>query len=88
MSNSIIKQQFEVSLENAVRDHLVGNRTGERQNWHWSLKPCKDGRQVIEKLRLVLSWRLGSQVVGMTPQEVLKHFIEQYKKLIMMVISQ
>ena len=71
--NYNIKKQFQDSLERAVRDHLIGNRTGERKNWNWTLRPCTDGGDVVEKLKLILSWVLGSRVVDMTSEEVLKH---------------
>ena len=78
MSN--INTIFQDSLESAVRDHLVPNRTGKRENWHWSLKATQDCPDPVKKLRLVLSWVLGRTVLDMTPAQVLKHTIEEYKK--------
>ena len=78
MSN--ITKTFQDSLERAVRDHLVGNRSGERENWHWTLRRGKDGENPVKKLKLILSWVLGSRVLNMTSEEVLEHIIEEYKK--------
>ena len=80
---STIQETFEVSLERVVRDHLIGNRSGERKNWHWTLRPGPGNRDIsdiINKLKLILSWVLGHRVIHMNPEEVLKHTIEEYKK--------
>ena len=78
MSN--IKQVFQDSLERVVRDHLISNRSGERKNWYWTLKPLEGNRDIIQKLKLILSWVLGNQVLSMTKEEILKHTINEYKK--------
>ena len=78
MSN--IQNRFHDSLERAVRDHLVGNSSGPRETWHWSLKPVQDHRLIIKKLRMILSWVFGDKVLTMTSDDVLKHTIEEYKK--------
>ena len=63
---------FKSSLERGVRDHLVPNRTGKRENWFWSLKGIEDP-QTLLKLKLIISWVLGNRVIHMTAEQVLKH---------------
>ena len=70
-----INNKFQDSLERAVQKHLVGNTTKRR----WELRPKK--KSVLLKLRLVLSWVMGTRALKFTPKEVLYHIIEQYKRL-------
>ena len=70
---------FQSSLERAVREHLVPNRTGKRENWYWSLEVPEDPQSLM-KLKLILSWVLGNKVIHMTAEQVLKHMIDEYRK--------
>jgi len=78
MSN--IQNKYQHSVEQAVRDHFVGNRSGERKDWHWCLHPDRDSDRIIKKLQLVLSWVFGRKVLSMTPRELMFHTLEEYKK--------
>ena len=71
---------FQSTLERAVRDHLVPNRTGKRENWFWALKATQDCPCPLNKIKLILSWVLGNRVIHMTAGQVLKHMIEEYRK--------
>ena len=77
MSN--IKKIYHDSLEQAVRDHIVGVRTGDRKDWHWTLKMFNE-IDPIPKLKLILSWKFGNQVLQMTSHEILKNLLAEYKK--------
>ena len=76
---STIQQTFEDSLKRTCLSNLVGVRSGPRKDWHWALKSDNE-HDIIEKLKLILSWVLGSRVIHMTKAEVLYHTIAQYKK--------
>ena len=77
MSN--IQEIYQQSLQQAGRDHLVGVRTGNREEGYWKLK-FVNGKNPIPKLKLVLSWKFGAQVISMTDADVLKYIISEYKK--------
>lgn len=78
MTMLTIQKRFRESLKQAVRVHLRGNPDKNR----WEVYPRKDWRSIIKKLRLVLSWVMGEQVLTMSPVDVLFHVKEQYKKLV------
>ena len=72
---SCIRKRFEESLQEVVKSNLVGNVNKQR----WELQPQK--KSVLQKLRLVLSWKMGCRAIKLTPKQLLFHFIEEYKAL-------
>ena len=76
---STIREIFESSLTRVCQSNLIGIRSGQRKDWYWTFKSDKE-RDIIRKLKLILSWVMGSQVLHMTNQDVLKYTIEEYKK--------
>ena len=47
---------------------------------YWSLIQPDVERDIINKLKLIISWVFGRRVINMTHTEVLKYTIEEYKK--------
>ena len=79
-NNKTIQEQYLECLESTFRNHFRGNTSAER----WELHTTGDRDKLMTKLRLTLSWvlgpSLGSKSLELTPIEVMKNIVDEYRK--------
>ena len=74
----MIQEQYLKCLESTFRDHFRGNHSGKHWELYTTTGDDKDG--LMMKLRLTLSWVLGRKSLELTPMEVMRNIVDEYKK--------